>query len=308
MKTSQRRVVIALALMLGAALASSCSTTFKDSTSANRAGKGAPSSSAPTGQAEASTAGQSGSSPLAVNALDRLPGEAGRAVVQTASMTVETDDVSEAKRRVEQIARDAGGFVFSEQTTFSETAKSVITLKVAPEAFTGVLDELSRLGQLASQEIKTEDMTQQLIDLDARIDAIESSLGRVHDLLDKAPTLAETSQLEQEVAKRQAELESLRGQRKALEQRVSFSTVVLTLTSDKAPTPAVEQAKQRDLPGFLDGLQGGWYAFTGVLSVTGAVIGAVLPFLPFVVVPMVLWKLLARRRRAASAAGVGTLA
>ncbi len=148
-------------------------------------------------------------------------------------------------------------------------------------------------------------MTQQLIDLDARIDAVESSLGRVNDLLDKAPTLAETSKLEEEVARRHAELESLRGQRKALEQRVQLSTVVLTLTSDKTPTPAAEQAKRRDLPGLLDGLQGGWRAFTGVASVIGAVIGASLPFLPVYVVPLAAWRISVRRRRSAGPHGAG---
>ena len=138
-----------------------------------------------------------------VNALDPAAAPVG-SFISTATMTVEVASVNEAKPKVIAAAIAAGGGLFGEQTTFGDKAKSVITLKVPPAQFSKLLDDLSQLGTMAAEEVKTDDVTQQVVDLGARLKAAEASLGRTQLLLEQATSLTEIAALENEVARRQA--------------------------------------------------------------------------------------------------------
>jgi hypothetical protein len=87
--------------------------------------------------------------------------------------------------------------------------------------------------------------------------------------------------LEAELGKRQADLEALQAQQRALADQTALATVTVTLTSSQAPVAAEEST------GFLAGLKAGWSAFTAALVTGLTVIGAVLPFL-VVLVPLAL--------------------
>lgn len=250
------------------------------------------------------------------NALDQQGPEAGRAVISTATMTVKVDNVAPSKERAAAVAESAGGFLFAEQTTFGEKSRAVLTLKVPPAEFRKVLVALGELGALEAEEVKSDDVTQQVVDLDARILATEASLGRTRDLLGQAKSLVEISQLETEVVRRQSDLESLKGQRQTLQAKVDMATIVITLNGEKDSTPAIEQQRREEeqrradeerkrneakpLPGFFDGLDGGLSVAKNVGTVTLAVIGALLPFLPLLVIAVVIVRVMRRgaRRRA----------
>jgi hypothetical protein len=233
-------------------------------------------------------------------------GQTGSSFISTATVTLAVDDVAAVKPRVVAVAQTAGGALFGEQTSYGARARSVITLKVPPAAFTAVLGELAGLGTLASQEVKTDDVTQQVIDLDARIAASSASLDRTRDLLGRASSLTDISFLEGEVARRQADLESLRGQQKTLRARIDMATVVVTLDGAQDATPA-ERERRRDpevaIPGFTDGLSGSWTVVVGAARVAALVAGAAVPFLPLVALLVVLVRWRRRRRTATPPAG-----
>jgi len=242
-----------------------------------------------------------------VNALDQTPAVQVGSFISTATMTVKVESVADAKPKLVATARALGGGLFGEETSFGEKAQSVITLKIAPEKFNDLIAEVAKLGTLAAQQVKTDDVTEQVIDLDARIKASESSLERTRTLLDRAQSLIEISQLEGEVARRQADLESLRGQKASLDNRINLSTIVVTLVGEHEATPGAAAAKDAsqkppELPGFMDGLSGGLKVAGNVGTVALAGLGALLPFSPVFVLIAIAVRLARHRRRGLSAA------
>lgn len=285
----------------------------------------APAPGGPAANAPAAAAGTPAEPSFGVKALDPAvapaSAAAGHAFVSTATMTVRVGDkepdetkkqtlVADAKEQAILLVEAAGGGLFGEQSTFDGQARATVTLKVPPASFRSMLSGLGKLGFVQANEVKTDDITDQVIDLAARIAAAQHGLDRTRGLLDKAANLTEVNSLENEVSRRETEVETLLGQQKTLSQRVDLATIIFTVVGAPAPVvvvtapttavPAPIEAKP--LPGFNDGLQGGWKVFTVVGTVLLAALGAALPFLPFLVVAAVAWRVHRRRVGAATRA------
>lgn len=308
MRSAHRLAVIGLcSLLIAAAVA--CSSASDDratgESSADVASAVAPEASvleqraaaadASTGASGAS--GASGSPSFAVEAAGAPPAALGREVVSTANVTLRADDIAAAKEQAAAAVEAAGGYVHAEQGQFGDRPSATITFKVPPDRFRSVLAGQGELGTVDSQDVSTDDVTEQVIDLDSRIASTEVSVARVRGFLDRATNVIEISSFESELLRRETDLEQLRAQKRALDGRIDLATIVLTVQPPVAV--AAQQAETSDLPGFVDGLAAGWRAFVGALTVLLVVLGAVLPFVPVVAVVIgVAWWV--RRRQPAT--------
>ena len=102
-------------------------------------------------------------------------------------------------------------------------------------------------------------------------------------------------QVEAELAKREADLESLQAQVARLKDVTEQATIEVSLVGPDAEAPVDEE----DL-GFLAGLRGGWDAFVQIILVGLTVLGALLPFLLTAALLAVPAWLIFRPRRAAT--------
>ena len=214
-----------------------------------------------------------------------------RSIIYTGTMQVRVDDVEAAAREATTAVTAAGGFVGADQrSSRAAEARAALTLRVPADRFTAVIDKLAGLGRQERREIRTEDVTEQVVDLDARIATQRARVESSRKLLARATSVDELVRLENEVGTRQADLAALEARKRRLADLTSLSTITVTFLGQDAST-AEEEA---DL-GFLAGLGGGWTAFLASARVLLTVLGAVLPFAVVIGVP--LWLLLLWRRR-----------
>lgn len=217
-----------------------------------------------------------------------------RSLIRTAEVQVRVRDVKKAAADAQQVVEAAGGEISDESLDLQATHPTAsLQLRVPPTRLGATLTRLSQLGDEQSRRLGTDDVTDQVVDLDSRIATQRTSVARVRALLDRASSLADVVRIEAELSRREADLESLQQRVRALSGQVAMSKITLQLTSQAAkpkPAPAV---------GFRSGLSGGWEAFTAAARVTAAAVGALLPFLP--VLAAALWLALWWRRRAAAA-------
>jgi hypothetical protein len=113
-------------------------------------------------------------------------------------------------------------------------------------------------------------------------------VDRVRALLVEADALGQVVQIEGELTRRTADLESLEARLQSLEGQVSLSTVVLRLYSQDGPVVG-------EALGFGDGLDRGWAALVTVARVVAVSVGALLPFLPLLLLGG--WLVVRRGRR-----------
>lgn len=234
-----------------------------------------------------------------------------RDIVRTAELTVGSRDVRADSCRAGDLVRASGGEVFDEATvlgTAEAVPSSSLTLKVPPARFDALLSQLAELGTGEIERRRgSEDVTEQVVDVESRLATQRASVARVRALLDRARTVGEVVAVEGEVAKREAELESLQARARALAGRVSMATITLRLVPP--PAPGADPAGQTPADqGFLAGLRDGWDAFTATLTVALTVLGALLPFLVLggvLAAVTVLLRIRLRVRRSAAGSPVG---
>ena len=147
-----------------------------------------------------------------------------------------------------------------------------LVYRVPPDSVDQVLAELSALGTVESRSQSSRDVTEQVVDVDARIASLRASALRLRELLDRAESVADVAAIEAELSRREAELQSLQAQQRSLADQVAAATVSVYLFDAPA-------AGEVEPGGFLGGLRSGWDAFVTGLGwlVTG--LGAALPFL-----------------------------
>ncbi len=217
-----------------------------------------------------------------------------RAIIYTGSMQVKVDDVENAAREAAATATRAGGFVGGDQRrSAAADAVAELQLRVPADRFYAVVEELAGLGRQERRQIDTQDVTEETIDLDARIASQRARVESARRLLAQASSIGDLISLENELARREADLASLEAKKRRLGDLTALSTITVTLVGPDAST-----ADEENQIGFLVGLSGGWRVFLASMTVLLTVLGAVLPWLLVFGVPLgALWWLSRRRRR-----------
>lgn len=222
-----------------------------------------------------------------------------RKVARTASITLEVPDADAAAIRVRELTAAREGYVTRESLSVRESGSShawaTIAVSIPAAELDAFLADIAGVGAVRHRELTADDVTDEVVDTDARIRVLEASIARVTALMDRAGTVTEIAQVESELARRQAELESLTARQEYLSTITERATVWVTLQS--APVDTTNP--------FRAGLLGGWDALGASARALLVVVGALLPFaavLALVGGPVVWWLSRRRSARAGSAA------
>lgn len=207
------------------------------------------------------------------------PGEP--AVIQVGTMTVQSDDVAQARFDLEKVVDSYGGTIADEKTTAStdgEVRLSRVVLRIPSQDFDQAMLDLAELGKVTASTRKAEDVTAQVIDTQARIRAQEQSLQRVEVLFTRAQNIRDIVAIEAQLSRRQADLDSLKGQLAYLEDQTTLSTITVYLEQAPEEPVPVEKKEKDDDTAFVAGLKSGWDALSELGAGLATVSGALLPF------------------------------
>ena len=155
----------------------------------------------------------------------------GRAIIFEGRLTLETQDVAGAAGEISRIAIESGGTLFDSEMHLSdpESASASVTIKVPPANIGNAMERIGKLGTLREYNQDAQDVTTQMVDLDARILTATASVDRVRGFLDQTRNVSELAGLEAELTVRETELEQLRAQQRALKDRVALATLTIDI-------------------------------------------------------------------------------
>lgn len=200
-----------------------------------------------------------------------------RAVISTGTVNLSSKDVGATRLAVAKVIDALRGQVAEEQTDSNakgELISARVVIRVPSDRFTEAMDDLEAITKVHSRTIGTQDVTTQVIDVEARVRAQTKSLARIEALLAEAATFRDVIAIEAQLTTRQAELDSLKAQQAWLADQTSMATITVYLDKLSEPKP-----KNDDDNGFIAGLKAGWDALSGATLGAATLLGKVLPFI-----------------------------
>lgn len=214
-----------------------------------------------------------------------------RQVIRTAHLVLEVLDGAQVADEVQAIAERAGGFLSSADLRRDQDGlvTGQLVVRVPNDELLDTVEAIDELGEAVPvRRVDEQDVTTELVDLDARLanlrayeDELRDLLGEIRgDDVDTGRLLAVFDQLNQV----RLDIETIDARRSALRDQVAFSTVTVELVPAGTALPVVDTGWQpgqtvRDATAAL---------LRGLSRVVDALIWLVISVLPFVVVGLLL--------------------
>ncbi|HEX8352032.1 MAG TPA: DUF4349 domain-containing protein [Pyrinomonadaceae bacterium] len=172
------------------------------------------------------------------------PAAVERKIIRNATLTLEADEPAKAVQRVASVAEARGGFVVTSESTRHEgTSRSrgyevfTVEIRVPAAQFDAALAEIrAAAGSVTAQKITGKDVTEEYIDLEARLRTQRALESQLLEIMKGADAVADAIAVQRELTNVRTEVERLEGRRRFLENQSSLSTVSVTI---RPPAPLV---------------------------------------------------------------------
>ena len=236
---------------------------------------------------------------------DVTPPTAGRQIIYRATLVLNVKDFAETERQIAAIIKQTGGFVaqFREERPYGAQRGGRWTIRVPVPKFDQFVEEAGRLGVAQSREIASQDVTEEFVDLTARLKNKQQLETRLLELVAKrGDEIKDVLALEAELSRVREEIERMQGRLRYLTDRVALTTVEIAAyertdyVPPEAPTFAGKIAQT-----FSDSLAG-LRTFGEALVLIAVAVAPWLLALVIASLPVVwlLWRV-TRRKRAVAA-------
>jgi len=226
----------------------------------------------------------------------------GPSVIRTATLQIVAKDFNHVRGAVELILDSNGGF--ADQLSLSADPGSVRvlhgTLRVPGTRLTDVLARLRALGQVTQDQQNAQDVSDQLVDLDARVRNARATEQRLSDLLkNRTGKLTDVLEVEQQITRVRLDIERLDAEKTNMSRRVAYATIDLTISEERkalapGPLPLLTQLRIAT----ADGLQ---HAVDMVVGATLFVLRAGPTLLLWGIAAAAAWTIVKRVRRVRAA-------
>lgn len=214
-----------------------------------------------------------------------------RKLIRNADVILESSNPAESQRKVSSIAEAHGGFVVAsesrrvnEEGQLKQEMSVTITIRVPAAQFDAVINEIRGAGsRVAQDKVTAQDVTEEYIDLEARIRAKQALETQFMEIMKQARTVQDALEVQRQLSDVRAEIEKLEGRRRFLENQTSLSTINVTIQPPSqivSSTGFFYSVKRA----FGDGLDVAAFITLGLIRL----FVALLPVLIFIVLPIFL--------------------
>ena len=200
---------------------------------------------------------------------------ASRLIVRTGQASIEVDSLESSMAELRRIVQRVGGFVAdaSVQSGRNQLRSATLQLKVPSSRFDDLTQGLEPLGRLQFVNVAAEDVSEEFVDLTARVANGRRLEDRLVELLrTRTGKLQDVLTVERELARVREEIERMEGRMRFLKTSAQLSTLSVNLFE---PAPIVASHPGQSVIG--EEFKTAWRNFVGVLAGAIASLGFVVP-------------------------------
>ena len=216
-----------LAVLLAAPLfLAACAQSAPSATSASGRAVGAPAPAVDAASGFGANAAPEKGIPTVVVSADRN-------LILTAKIDMRSKDPWATSDRAQAIANGLGGDVLNlTQSGSGDTRSASLTIRVPSSRFADALQQLRTLeGEVETSGVSAQDVTDQFVDLQARLTAKQAEEQRYLAILNRANTIDEILKVDASLANVRTQIEQLTGQINSIKQRTDFSTISMSIST-----------------------------------------------------------------------------
>lgn len=162
-----------------------------------------------------------------------------RLVIRETTLSMVVKDVSESIKTIQQKTEDLDGYmVNSHLSKPEESASGAITVRVPEEKLSDALDAFRRAGlRVVDENVSGRDVTDQYVDLEARLATLNKTKTKFEEILDKAIQVQDILTVQRELVNLQSQIDSVKGQQQYLSQSAKLSKITVYLSTDEFSLP-----------------------------------------------------------------------
>ncbi|MDF1671911.1 MAG: DUF4349 domain-containing protein [Vicingaceae bacterium] len=191
-----------------------------------------------------------------------------RKLIKEGSITFETSDVKATKNIIDKATKQFNGYLSEDnEYDYGYRIQHNVTIRIPSENFDNLLASISKsVEEMDDQNISVRDVTEEYVDVEARLKSKKKVEERYLGLLSKAYSVGDILQVEHELARIREDIERVEGRLRYLKNQVSLSILRITYYE----TVEVENSfgfGKKVGDGFENGFKGLLWFFIGLVNI-----------------------------------------
>ncbi len=190
-----------------------------------------------------------------------------RKIISTAHLQLEVDNVPSVVNKITNITVQQGGFISGSSVSgYEERKNGQVTMRVPQKNFYAAVEQIEALGIVKSKDLQGQDVTEEYIDINARLGNLKKQEERLQEILKMANTVKDVLEIERELNRVRGEIESLTAKLNYFDKSIEMSTITVNVNE---PAPFFEgwgitDALKQSVRGFSESISG-LIVFTGYI-------------------------------------------
>ena len=179
--------------------------------------------------------------PAADEEIPKSPA-AQRKIVYNATISMVAESITSISTAITELVKVSGGYISDtdESSDPTQQKRASWTVRIPVESFEPFVQKVGKLGELQQSKINSQDVTEEYVDLEARIkNKTEEEKRLLKHLADSTGKLEEILAVEKEITRVRGEVERIEGRLRYLSNVSSLSTVTITAVEIKDYVPPV---------------------------------------------------------------------
>lgn len=165
----------------------------------------------------------------------QVPASHSRITVRSGEQTMIVDSPAVARRAVERMILESGGYI--EHASNNRRGDVQVRGRIPAVQLDSVMNDVTSLGLERRRQLTGTDVTDQYLDLEARLRSTSALRDRLQQLLERAASLNEVVTLEKEIARLQTDIDALQARLDQLKGQVSLAVLSVDLERKRVLGP-----------------------------------------------------------------------
>jgi len=150
-----------------------------------------------------------------------------RKIATSATISVDVDKMEKAEKELSSFVKNVNGYI--ENSNFSEDGHYYATIKVPSKKLLESLEAIANLGEKTHQSINKQDVTDSLINNEARLKNLKLFREKMKNLLNKTTKIEDILRIEREINRVQTEIDRIERHLKSTQGSVDMSPISINL-------------------------------------------------------------------------------